>query len=283
MADLARDELQTTTRTLMVEQDARAGEQAVTFAIVHRDVVAIDFGHAVGAAWMKRRRFALRRFVSPAEHLAAAGLIESRPRAHLTQRVEQARYAQRGELRGQYRLLPARRHERHGGQIVDFIGLHSDEYMGERCLVEQVGVMQLDSVAQVLDAAQVIGTAAANHAGDAVAFAQQQLGEITAILPRDAGDERGLIRHDCPSSPRQVGPGDSVLSRGAQWRKGSQDLAGAPGNPAASVNRLIPAAQVARQDGPVKRCGTVCGGKFPTCRLSLASWKLAATNCTTTR
>ena len=50
VGDLTRDEFQATARTLMVEQDAGAGEEIVAFAIIHRDPVAVDLGHAVGCA-----------------------------------------------------------------------------------------------------------------------------------------------------------------------------------------------------------------------------------------
>ena len=54
-------ELATAARALVVEEDARAGEQAVALAVVDRDVVAVDLRDAVRAAGMKRRRLALRR------------------------------------------------------------------------------------------------------------------------------------------------------------------------------------------------------------------------------
>src|SRR5207244_4060890 len=78
--DLAGDELQAAARPLVIEQNARAGEQAVTLAEIHGNVVAVRFGNGVRAAWMKRRRFALRSLTDLAEHLAAGGLIETRLR-----------------------------------------------------------------------------------------------------------------------------------------------------------------------------------------------------------
>ena len=43
---------------LVVEEDPRAGEHVVALAVVDRDVVAVDLGHAVGAARVERRRLA---------------------------------------------------------------------------------------------------------------------------------------------------------------------------------------------------------------------------------
>ena len=45
------------------------------------------------------------------------------------------------------------------------------------------------SVAQVLDAGEVLGAGAAHDAGDRVALGEQQFGEIAAVLSGDAGNE----------------------------------------------------------------------------------------------
>ena len=62
------------------------------------------------------------------------------------------RHAEGGELGRQHRLLPAGRHERHGGEVVDLVGTDLAEDSGQRGLVEQVGLEQLDLAAQVFDA-----------------------------------------------------------------------------------------------------------------------------------
>ena len=121
--DLARDELQTAPRRFVIEQDARAGEHAVAFAVIDRDEMAIDLGHAVRAARVERRRLALRRLPHLAEHLAGGGLVKAGPRTDLPDGLQQAGHAQGGELGGQHRLLPAGRHEGHGRQVVDLVGL----------------------------------------------------------------------------------------------------------------------------------------------------------------
>src|SRR4030067_3832682 len=50
LGDLASDELGAATGRLVVEEDAAAGEDAVALAVVDGDVVAVDFGDALGAA-----------------------------------------------------------------------------------------------------------------------------------------------------------------------------------------------------------------------------------------
>src|SRR5437879_2727707 len=47
--DFAGDELATAPRPFVVEEDAATAEHLVALAVVHRDPVAVDLGHAVGA------------------------------------------------------------------------------------------------------------------------------------------------------------------------------------------------------------------------------------------
>src|SRR5262245_28780766 len=57
VGDLARDELEAAPGALVIEQDARAREQAVALPVVDGDAVTIDLGHAVRAARVERGRF----------------------------------------------------------------------------------------------------------------------------------------------------------------------------------------------------------------------------------
>ena len=60
VGDLAGDELEAAPGRLVVEQDAERGVQVVALAVVDRDPVAVDLGHAVGRAGVERRRLGLR-------------------------------------------------------------------------------------------------------------------------------------------------------------------------------------------------------------------------------
>ena len=108
VGDLAGDELQAAARRLVVEEDPRAGEEVVGLAVVDRDVVAVDLGHAVGAARVEGRALVLRRLAHLAEHLAGGRLVEADPGSTCADRLEHAGDAQRGELGGQHRLVPRR-------------------------------------------------------------------------------------------------------------------------------------------------------------------------------
>ena len=48
---------------------------------------------------------------------------------------------------------------------------------------------QLELVADVFDALEVLGAGPADHAVDAVALGEEQLGQVRAVLAGDAGDE----------------------------------------------------------------------------------------------
>ena len=81
VGDLARDELAAAARALVVEEDARAREQAVALAVVDGDVVAVDLGDAVRAARVERRRLALRRSRAPCRTSRSSWPGRSAPRA----------------------------------------------------------------------------------------------------------------------------------------------------------------------------------------------------------
>ena len=121
-----------------------------------------------------------------AEHLARGGLVEADVGADLADALEQARDADAGELGGQGRLDPGDADERHRGEVVDLVGLRGAQRVDERAVVEQVALVQRDAVAQVLDALELLGRRAADHAVDLVALLEQELGEVGAVLARDA-------------------------------------------------------------------------------------------------
>ena len=192
VGDLARHELEAAPRALVVEQDAGDGVEPEALAVVHRDPVPVHLRHAVRAPRIEGRRLALRRLDDLAEHLARAGLIEPRLRRRLLHRLEHARDAERGELAGEHRLGPRRlrRSSAPRGCRSRRAACRATASV-ERRLVEQVGRHQLDPVDEVRDALVRRRRAAAHDADDAVALREQQLGEVGAVLARDAGDQRG--------------------------------------------------------------------------------------------
>ena len=224
VGDLAGHELEAAPRRLVVEQDARAGEQVVALAVVDRDVVPVDLRHAIRAARIERRLLALRHRPHLAEHLAGRRLVEPDLGVDLADRFERAGHALGVVLAGEQRLIPRRRHERHRRQVVELLRPHLVEDLEERQLVEQVGRPQLDAVEDVLDAPQVGRARAAHDAVDLVALVEKPLGQVGAVLAGDAGDQRASL-HDrdlltAGRCGRRGGPSTRCACRGpaATWR-----------------------------------------------------------------
>src|SRR5262245_18535509 len=193
--------------------------------------MAVHLGDDVRAARCERRRLALWRFGGIAEHLARRGLVEARFRCHEAHGFEQARDAQRGELTGQLRLTPRRLHEGLRRQVVDLVGPRLAHRFLQRTLVEEIALHQIDAILDVLDAFEVGRAAAAYEPVNLVAFFEQQLGEVRAVLSRDPGQQRALQRQPptihldaiinpvlgaMPSIPKAYGRAASVARNGTR-------------------------------------------------------------------
>ncbi len=206
VGDLAGDELEAASRTLVVEQDAAAGEQAVALAVVDDDVVTEDLGAAVGRARMERRALGLRGLADLAEHLAAAGLVEA-DRVVLgttdhADRLEHAQHARAGDVGRQLGLVEAQGDERDRAEVVDLVGLGLVERLDQRRQVGEVAGHRLDERELVAHRRHPRVVLPLDHAEDLVALGVQELGEVLAILSGDTGDERAGHAED-----PWVGPG----------------------------------------------------------------------------
>ena len=188
VGDLARDELQPPSRALVVEENTGHRVHAEALAIVDGDPVAVDLRHAVRTSRIERRRLPLRRLDHLPEHLARAGLIESGIRRSLLRRLEHPCDTESGELAGQDGLCPRRTDEALRREIVDLVGLMLPHRVDERMLVEQVRGDELHVIHNVGDALECGRRASPNHADDAVALVEQQLGQVGPVLSGDPRD-----------------------------------------------------------------------------------------------
>ena len=198
----------------MVEEDAVAGEQAVGFAVVD--------GLPVGdRPWRRRRGCAGRRassrvcgvFDDLAVHLAGGGLVEADRRyASVADGFEQAHRAEGVDVGGVFGLVEADadvaigrrgcRSRRAGsrGQMSREAGAVA---RGRRSAGSRSRWPAVRVAVEVVDAAGVEGAGAADDAVDFVAFGEQELGQIGAVLAGDAGDRvRGS--QDCLSYQAMV-------------------------------------------------------------------------------
>ena len=202
--DLAGDEGLAADRALVVEQDAVRGVHAVGLAVVHRDPVGVDLGGAVGRARVERRGLRLRHLADLAEHLGRRGLVEPHLAFHAedADRFEQAQGAERIGVGGVFGGLEADLHVALGGQIVDLVRLHLLDDPDQARAVGQVAVVQHEPdvglvrvLVEVVDPPGVEGRRAPLDAVDHVALAQQQFGEVGAVLPGHAGDQCDFAGH----------------------------------------------------------------------------------------
>src|SRR6202158_2227311 len=74
--NLAGNESLAADRAFMIEQDAVRGIDAVGFAVVYRDPVAVKLGDAIGGARIERRGFLLRNFLGQSVQLGGGRLVE---------------------------------------------------------------------------------------------------------------------------------------------------------------------------------------------------------------
>lgn len=187
VGNLARDELDAAQRRFVVEQDAAGGVQAEALAIVDGDPVAIELGHAVGAARVERRVLVLALGLDQAEHLAGGSLVEARFRAELADRLEQVGHAQAVDDAGGHRLVPGSPDEALCRQVVDLLRLRLDHRALHRTGIGHVAVLVLDIAfdPQFAQAPARVAAAPRHQAVDPVALLQQQLGQVRSVLTGD--------------------------------------------------------------------------------------------------
>src|SRR5262249_40585635 len=158
-------ELAAAPRRLVVEQNAAGAEHAVAFAIVHGDPMPIGLGHAVGTARVEWRCLTLGSLPDLAVHLAAAGLVKAYvPGIEQPNCLQHGCHANGGELSGEHGLLPARRHETHGREVIHFVGLNLLHHVDKGELVEQVCLMQADLASEMPNALETLRAGPAHDA-----------------------------------------------------------------------------------------------------------------------
>src|SRR5262249_31472474 len=134
--------------------------------------------------------FLLRRLLHFAEHLAATSLVEADALGvEKPNRLQDARHADGREFARQYGLLPTGRHERHGREVVDLFRPHLSKDVDDGQLVEQVGLVESNLVAQMANALEILGAGSTDNAVDLIALVEEPFGQVAAVLPSDAGDD----------------------------------------------------------------------------------------------
>ena len=147
-ADLACDKGPPTPRALVVEQDAVARIHPVRFTIVDRDPVGVQLGDTVRAAWVERRRLALRRLDDLAVQLRGRRLVE--PHVFLepdgADGIEETECAQAVDVGCVLRHLERYLDVRLSSEVVDLGREHLGENVHEVGAVGEIAVVQFELV-----------------------------------------------------------------------------------------------------------------------------------------
>ena len=183
---LARHEVLAPARGLVVEEDAAARVDPVGRAIDGRHPVRVNLGGRIGAPRVQGRVLVLWRR-GRAEHLRGRGLVEAHRDGSRTDRLEQPRRSQAVGVACVLGLVERDVDVALRRQVVDLVGLHvlheavEPARVGHVAVVQHqlgAGAMRRVRVLEVVDPRAVHRGAAAHHAVDLVALAEQQLREI---------------------------------------------------------------------------------------------------------
>ena len=194
--NFAGDEGFATARTFVVEENPVAGEEAVTLAVIHRGPVAEHFGATVRTARPEGSRLGLRDLLHLAIHFTARGLVEARLDPGFTDGLENTNGAHPGDVRCVFGNIETDAHVALRSEIVDLVGLQFVEHLGQVDRIGQISVVEEEAhsvdvrvLIKVVDARGIEGAGPADDAMDFIAFGNEQVGQIGAILTSDAGDE----------------------------------------------------------------------------------------------
>ena len=191
--DLARDEGLATALALVVEEDAVAAEHAVGVAVLLDDPEAVLLGDGVGTEGVEGGVLVLGHFLDLAVELGGGGLVDLAAigEAYLADGLDDAEHADGIDIGGELGGVEADLHVALGGEVVDFVGAHGADNGQDAHGVAEVAIVQVEvgMAFQVGNALTVVNGRTADDTVDIVAFFQQELCQIAAVLAGYAGDE----------------------------------------------------------------------------------------------
>src|SRR5258708_14563010 len=219
--DLARDEGIATDRGFVIEKYPVAGEHAIGLPVIHGNPVGVQLRGAVGRARVEGRGFLLRDFLDLAIEFRSRGLIEPRLGAHTQDAngFENPQGAERVGVRCVFGLLEGHCDMALRGEVIDLVRLRFLYYMYQGARIRQVSVMQneiaigyMRILIEMVDPVGIEQRGTALDAMDDVAFAQQKLREVGAVLAGDTGDQCNFGHHS-ETGIRSVYSGGSLRDR----------------------------------------------------------------------
>src|SRR5437588_8139815 len=197
--DFAGDECFAAARTFVVEQNAVASIQTIAFAIVHRRPIGKNLRHSIGTARPKRRAFGLRNLLRFAEHLAAGGLVKTRSDSGFTNCLQNTNRPHASDIRRVLGNVETHADMALGAEMIDLVRLQIVQQFHQIYRVGEITVVQETSNAvnvrigvKMIDAGSVKRTRAADNPMHFITFRNQEIGKITAVLSRYAGNQGSL-------------------------------------------------------------------------------------------
>lgn len=176
----------------MVEQDTRAAEHVVGFAILLDDPITVELRHGIGAVGVERGLLVLRNLLDLAVELRGRGLVDAAGLGQTAQAhgLEDTQYARGIDIGGELRRVERHLHVALGRKVIDLVGAHLADHLDDTHRVAEVGVVKVKMgfAFEMGDALAIVGRRAADRAVDIVPFRQQKFSQKRAVLTRDSGD-----------------------------------------------------------------------------------------------
>ena len=161
--------------------------QAITRSVASRDEVPVSLGDTVRSHRREWRQLVLRHLSRLTENLTRRSLVEANARIDSANRLEHRGHSDSGELRRSCGLIPGRRDERHGRQVVHLLRLGNAGALTSDCWSSRsaLSVVTRSATALRLGYSCALRRTVPNH----VSVLEQKLGQQRSVLSTDACDE----------------------------------------------------------------------------------------------
>eukprot|EP00966_Prymnesium_polylepis_P324966 7380968-Prymnesium_polylepis.2 len=177
-------------RRLVVEEDSITRVHPVRLAIVDHDPVAVLLRDAIGGPRVEWRQLRLWHLPHPPKELTCRRLIESGGvlQTRRADAVQQPQDAEPVDVSGVLGRFERSLHVALRCQIVDFIWPDLLDDLKARCAIRKVAIMQEEpGLWKLIDAVPIERRGASHDPVDRIPLREEQLSEIRAVLPCDAG------------------------------------------------------------------------------------------------
>jgi len=191
--DLLRDERRRAQRRLVIEHDARAGEESVFLARFARRFIRGYFRFGVRTARRERRVLVARGSKGcVAEAFARRGVIHARSWCDVANGVEE-KFVRVGDRQPCGRGIgEGKRDGAESGEVVDFVGATGVDDVSHRVGIRRRNAVHDDAI---VDAGRPCGVA--RRSVHCVVFLEEEAREISTVLARHAEDQRRFHRRRC--------------------------------------------------------------------------------------